>query len=66
MLLEVDPSVLRARRKRLGLSQEALAKRANTDRERVTAVEKRIVGHVMTYLIINEALQRAEDEQQAA
>jgi len=64
MLLEVDPKILRLRRQRLGLSQGALARRANTDRERVAAVEKRMVANVQTYLIINEALQQAEAERQ--
>ena len=66
MLLEVDPVVLRSRRNRLGLSQGALARRADTDRERIAAVEKRIVGHVLTYIIINKALDEAEAEQQKA
>ncbi len=66
MRLEVDPVVLRARRQRLGLSQGALARRANTDRERIAAVEKRMVGKITTYIIINNALDAAEAEQEKA
>ncbi len=64
MGIVVKPEELRAWRKRLGLSQAAVARQAGTDRERVSFVETKVVGLVTTYIAINEALVSLEAEQQ--